>query len=216
MPRIEEQGTSSGTSGKPRSCKPRVSKDLLGLAGFRYAKRKSRSLAPVRDHRLRPLAAGKHATELGMTDARGCDLSPGSISGKFICWAAMLALIFYDIAGCAGTTNPTPALQGCFGRLGWRPAIYPNGSVPARARPGIRAATSKAAEPRRLRASTDVAHRGNFSAKLTITTPSTPDSGTRFFSWLQPQTYPDLYYRAWYYFPQRVTPSGNPASWNVM
>lgn len=48
-------------------------------------------------------------------------------------------------------------------------------------------------------ASTDVAHMGNSSAKLTITTANTPDSRTRLFGWLQPRVNSDLYYRAWYY-----------------
>jgi len=65
-------------------------------------------------------------------------------------------------------------------------------------------------------ASRDQAHTGSFSAALTITTPSTPDSGTRLFRWREPRAYPDLYYRVWYYFPQISTPNGNPAFWNVL
>lgn len=56
---------------------------------------------------------------------------------------------------------------------------------------------------------------GKYSAMLTISTPSTPTSGARLFRWMEPQTYPDLYYRAWYYFPQLYTPNGSPAFWNV-
>lgn len=47
------------------------------------------------------------------------------------------------------------------------------------------------------------------AAKLTITT---PDSRTRLFCWLQPRVNSDLYYRAWYYFPQPVTPDGERKS----
>jgi hypothetical protein len=65
-------------------------------------------------------------------------------------------------------------------------------------------------------ASRDVAHTGSYSAKLTITTPDTPDSGSRLFRWREPRAHPDLYYRVWYYFPEVVTPNGNPAWWNVM
>ena len=56
---------------------------------------------------------------------------------------------------------------------------------------------------------------GEYSAMLRIATPSTPTSGARLFRWLEPQTYPDLYYRAWYYFPQLYTPNGDPAWWQV-
>ncbi len=61
----------------------------------------------------------------------------------------------------------------------------------------------------------DVAHGGTYSALLKISTPSNPTGGTRLFRWVEPQTYSDLYYSAWYYFPQIYTPNGNPAFWNV-
>ena len=61
----------------------------------------------------------------------------------------------------------------------------------------------------------DLAHTGNYSAKLWIETPSTPTSGTRLFRWKEPQTHPELYYSAWYYFPQRYLPDGRPSWWNV-
>ena len=60
-----------------------------------------------------------------------------------------------------------------------------------------------------------VAHSGNYSAKLSIETPSTPTSGTRLFRWKESQTYPQLYYSAWYYFPRRYIPDGSPSWWNV-
>lgn len=62
-------------------------------------------------------------------------------------------------------------------------------------------------------ASTDFAHSGSYSAKLTITTPDTPTSGTRLFRWAEAQTYPQLYYSVWYYFPQSYTPA---LFWNVL
>jgi polysaccharide lyase-like protein len=62
-------------------------------------------------------------------------------------------------------------------------------------------------------ASTDFAHGGRYSAKLTITTPDTPTSGVRLFRWAESQKYPQLYYSVWYYFPQNYTPS---LFWNVL
>jgi hypothetical protein len=62
-------------------------------------------------------------------------------------------------------------------------------------------------------ASTDFAHSGSYSAKLTITTPDTPTSGARLFRWGEAQRYPQLYYSAWYYIPQSYTPT---LFWNVM
>ena len=62
-------------------------------------------------------------------------------------------------------------------------------------------------------ASADFAHSGTYSAKMTITTPDTPTSGVRLFRWIEAQTYPQLYYSVWYYFPQAYTPS---LFWNVM
>jgi polysaccharide lyase-like protein len=50
--------------------------------------------------------------------------------------------------------------------------------------------------------SQDVAHSGNWSLKMTITTPSEPTSGARMFRWLESHQYPGLYYSVWYYFPQ--------------
>lgn len=71
------------------------------------------------------------------------------------------------------------------------------------------------------RASVDevgLAHRGLHAAKLFINTQSSgdlPTSGTRLFRWLEPEKYPELYYRVWFYFPQRYVPNGKPAWWNV-
>src|SRR5205823_2492992 len=62
-------------------------------------------------------------------------------------------------------------------------------------------------------ASTDFAHSGRYSAKLTITTPDTPTSGVRLFRWDEAQKYRQLYYSVWYYFPQSHSPS---LFWNVL
>ncbi len=55
-------------------------------------------------------------------------------------------------------------------------------------------------------ASQDYAHTGSWSAKMTVTTPSSPSSGTRMFRWLESQTYPALFYSAWFYIPARYVP----------
>ena len=63
-----------------------------------------------------------------------------------------------------------------------------------------------------------LAHSGLHSAKLFVNTQSTedlPTSGTRLFRWLEPEKHAELYYRVWYYFPQRYVPNGNPPWWNV-
>ena len=71
------------------------------------------------------------------------------------------------------------------------------------------------------RASVDevgLAHSGLHSAKLFVNPQSTedlPTSGTRLFRWLEPEKHPELYYRVWFYFPQRYVPNGNPPWWNV-
>jgi hypothetical protein len=61
-------------------------------------------------------------------------------------------------------------------------------------------------------ASRDVAHTGQYSAKLTISTPST--AGVRLFRWGETHQYSNLYFSVWYYFPRRYdTPAG---WWAVM
>ena len=63
-----------------------------------------------------------------------------------------------------------------------------------------------------------LAHSGLHSARLFVNTQSTedlPTSGTRLFRWLEPEKHPELYYRVWFYFPQRYVPNGNPPWWNV-
>jgi len=66
--------------------------------------------------------------------------------------------------------------------------------------------------------SVGLAHSGLHAAKLfanTLNTGEFPTSGTRLFRWLEPEKYPELYYRVWFYFPQRFVPNGNPPWWNV-
>jgi hypothetical protein len=48
-------------------------------------------------------------------------------------------------------------------------------------------------------ASTDVAHDGRYSAKLTTRTP--PEAGTRLFRWNESERYTEAYYSAWFYLP---------------
>jgi Polysaccharide lyase len=63
-----------------------------------------------------------------------------------------------------------------------------------------------------------IAHSGLYSAKLFVDTREDPQlatSGTRLFRWREPQEHPELYYRVWYYFPQRYHPNGSPSWWNV-
>lgn len=61
-------------------------------------------------------------------------------------------------------------------------------------------------------ASQDYAHSGSWSVKMTITTPSVPESGTRLFRWDEPRANSQLYYSVWYYFPQTYSVSN---WWNV-
>lgn len=61
-------------------------------------------------------------------------------------------------------------------------------------------------------ASGDVARSGSWSAKMTITTPSSPTSGVRLFRWGESRSNPALYYSAWFYFPRRYDA---PEWWNI-
>lgn len=63
-----------------------------------------------------------------------------------------------------------------------------------------------------------LAHGGLHAARLFVNTQSTaelPTSGTRLFRWLEPEKHAELYYRVWFYFPQRYIPDGDPPWWNV-
>src|SRR5262249_55028292 len=62
------------------------------------------------------------------------------------------------------------------------------------------------------KASREHAHSGSWGARLTISVPGSSPSGTRLFRWCEPQQYPQLYYRIWFYFPQRYTV---PNWWDV-
>src|SRR5262245_59953250 len=61
-------------------------------------------------------------------------------------------------------------------------------------------------------ASTDVALSGSYSAKMTIGTPSAPESGVRLFRWCESQRNQELYYSVWYFFPQHYVA---PNWWNI-
>ena len=60
-------------------------------------------------------------------------------------------------------------------------------------------------------ASTDYAHGGRYSLKMSISTPST--SAVRMFRWQESRTYPKLHYSTWFYFPQRISV---PTFWNIL
>jgi hypothetical protein len=131
----------------------------------------------------------------------------------------MLALILLGMVGCAGTTAPTrngTAPPAMLWSAGMEKGDLSEWFFPSAGPTGNYGGDIENSGTASAAASTDVAHTGNFSAKLTITTPSTPDSGTRLFRWAEPRANPDLYYRVWYYFPQVNTPDGSPAFWNVM
>ena len=61
-------------------------------------------------------------------------------------------------------------------------------------------------------ASTEVAHTGSWGAKLSITTPASPQSGTRMFRWLEPRQNQSAYYSVWVYFPTYYTLTGDPSN----
>ncbi|MFB3814487.1 MAG: heparin lyase I family protein [Terriglobales bacterium] len=62
-------------------------------------------------------------------------------------------------------------------------------------------------------ATTEKAHSGNWSAKLNITTPSSPTSGTRLFRWQEGHSNRALYYSVWVYVPANYTRTAN--FWNL-
>lgn len=53
-------------------------------------------------------------------------------------------------------------------------------------------------------ASQDVVRTGRFSAKLSVDTRDGENDATRLMRWCEPTEYPEAYYSAWYYFPERV------------
>lgn len=61
-------------------------------------------------------------------------------------------------------------------------------------------------------ASTDVAHGGRYSAKMTITNASGTSQAVRLFRWAEPRANSSAYYSAWFYFPQRYS---GMSWWNV-
>lgn len=62
------------------------------------------------------------------------------------------------------------------------------------------------------RASRDIAHSGNWSARLTIATP--PQGGARLFRWREPRHYRALHYSVWFYFPRQY--SSRAGWWNIL
>src|SRR5690554_5292180 len=62
-------------------------------------------------------------------------------------------------------------------------------------------------------ASTDVARRGQYAARLTINTTDGGDHGARLHRWGEIRTYDTLYFGAWFYFPQRIQVTGG--WWNI-
>lgn len=207
MPRIQKQGKSSSKLSKlnkepgfqPIGMEKQIPQAVtaLGVIGPCVFGSSVRKVEQVRGH------------EPKVTEGLRCKA----------CWVATVALILYGVAGCAGTTSPktnNTAPPATLWSAGMETGDLSEWFAPSTGPTGNNGGDIENSGTATAVASTDVAHTGNFSAKLTITTPSTPDSGTRLFRWLQPQTVPDLYYRAWYYFPQLETPNGNPAWWNVM
>lgn len=135
----------------------------------------------------------------------------GEIPAPFICLALFLSVALAACGtGSSGSTNPPPvphnsALWSAEIETGdlsewYAPAASPGGDVE---NIGNAAAI----------ASTDFAHTGKFSAKLTITTPGAPVSGAQLFRWLESEKNSQLYYSVWYYFPQAYSPS---QFWNLM
>lgn len=131
----------------------------------------------------------------------------GSVLGAALGLFALA--IFVGCAGYTAKTNGAPVLWSADMETGdlsqWGLSLPGTGGSPGGAieNSGIASAV----------ASTDFAHSGRYSAKLTITTPNTPASGARLFRWAEPQAYPQLYYSVWYYFPQSYTPA---LFWNVL
>ena len=62
-------------------------------------------------------------------------------------------------------------------------------------------------------ASAERAHSGTRSMKMTIDTTAGVDTAVRAFRWKESYTKQDLYYSAWYYFPQSHVPT---TFWNIM
>lgn len=58
-------------------------------------------------------------------------------------------------------------------------------------------------------ATTARAHSGNWGAKMTISTPHSPTSGTRMFRWRESRSHRGAYYSVWLYFPTYYSITGN-------
>ncbi|MHB0871436.1 MAG: heparin lyase I family protein [Chloroflexota bacterium] len=61
-------------------------------------------------------------------------------------------------------------------------------------------------------ASTDVAHSGSYSAKLSITGANGASQATRLHRWYESSNNPEAYYSGWYYFPRNYS----PAAWWIV
>ncbi|HZK66204.1 MAG TPA: heparin lyase I family protein [Chloroflexota bacterium] len=61
--------------------------------------------------------------------------------------------------------------------------------------------------------SSDVAHSGRYSARMTISNASGSSQAVRLLRWGESEKYPDAYYSAYFYFPQNYT---GMSWWNVM
>lgn len=131
----------------------------------------------------------------------------------FVAIAALELFALVILTGCAGYAGKTnggpPALWSGDMETGDLSQWY---SSPAGAAGSPGGAVENSGVATAV-ASTDFAHSGRYSAKLTITTPDTPTSGARLFRWAESQKYPQLYYSVWYYFPQSYTPA---VFWNVL
>lgn len=127
----------------------------------------------------------------------------GSVLGVIVALGLFVLAIF---SGCAGYTAKTnggpPALWSAKMETGDLSQWYSSMNATVGSLGGAIENSGIAS----VVASTDFAHSGRYSAKLTITTPDTPTSGVRLFRWGEPEKYPQLYYSVWYYFPQSYIP----------
>lgn len=91
----------------------------------------------------------------------------------------------------------------------WSTSHYTDGST---AGGGVYNSGSATAVPSR-----DVAHRGSWSAKLTVEYPSGRTPGARLFRWAEAHALREAYYSAWFFLPRAYRSSGsaNGRFWNV-
>jgi hypothetical protein len=140
-----------------------------------------------------------------------------SLKASLLAALSVFALVFAILGGCTGYTANTNGVPpaGVLWSADMETGDLSQWSAPI-AGPASSLGPGGAIENSGIAAtmaSTDFAHSGKYSAKLTITTPDTPTSGARLFRWAEPQKYAQLYYSVWYYIPQSYTPS---LFWNVL